>query len=61
MDTDLIAIIIIDILGISVFIWFLSSRLSMKLKVIEERKSRRPSNGSNAPDGESARDGSEGD
>ena len=61
MDTDLIAIIIIDILGISVFIWFLSSRLSMKLKVIEERKSGRPSNGSNAPDGGGARDGSEGD
>lgn len=61
MDTDLIAIIIIDILGISVFIWFLSSRLSMKLKVIEERKSGRSSNGSNALDGEGARDGSEGD
>ena len=61
MDTDLIAIIIIDILGISVFIWFLSSRLSMKLKVIEERKSRRSIIGSNALDGEGARDGSEGD
>ena len=40
-DPNLIAIIIIDILGISIFIWFLASRLSMKFKVIEERKSKK--------------------
>ncbi|MEC7664775.1 MAG: hypothetical protein VYD21_01820 [Candidatus Thermoplasmatota archaeon] len=43
-DPNLIAIIIIDILGISIFIWFLASRLSMKFKVIEERKSKKKKN-----------------
>ena len=43
-DPNLIAIIIIDIVGISIFIWFLASRLSMKFKVIEERKSRKKDN-----------------
>ena len=43
-DPNLIAIIIIDIVGISIFIWFLASRLSMKFKVIEERKSRKKNN-----------------
>ena len=40
-DPNIIAIIIIDIVGISIFIWFLASRLSMKFKVIEERKSKK--------------------
>mgnify|MGYP004153352661 FL=1 len=46
-DPNLIAIIIIDILGISIFIWFLASRLSMKFKVIEERKSKKKKNNVN--------------
>lgn len=52
-DPNLIAIIIIDIVGISIFIWFLASRLSMKFKVIEERKSRKKNNNPNIDDGNS--------
>ena len=37
-DPKILAIIIFDIIGIGVFIWFLSSRLSLKLRVIEQRK-----------------------
>ena len=55
-DPNLIAIIIIDIVGISIFIWFLASRLSMKLKVIEERKSKKRNNSLNVDDGNSNQD-----
>ena len=55
-DPNLIAIIIIDIVGISIFIWFLASRLSMKLKVIEERKSKKKNNSLNVDDGNSNQD-----
>ena len=55
-DPNLIAIIIIDILGISIFIWFLASRLSMKFKVIEERKSRKKNNNLKIDDGNSNQD-----
>jgi len=37
-DPKILAIIIFDIIGIGVFVWFLSSRLSLKLRVIEQRK-----------------------
>ncbi|MBH33554.1 MAG: hypothetical protein CMB75_04065 [Euryarchaeota archaeon] len=37
-DPKILAIIIFDIIGIGAFVWFLSSRLSLKLKVIEQRK-----------------------
>ena len=37
-DPKILGIIIFDIIGIGVFVWFLSSRLSLKLKVIEQRK-----------------------
>ncbi|MEC8548658.1 MAG: hypothetical protein VXY31_05005 [Candidatus Thermoplasmatota archaeon] len=39
-DPKILAIIIFDIIGIGVFVWFLSSRLSLKLRVIEQRKER---------------------
>ena len=52
-DPNLIAIIIIDIVGISIFIWFLASRLSMKFKVIEERKSRKKNKNPEIDDGNS--------
>ena len=55
-DPNLIAIIIIDIVGISIFIWFLASRLSMKFKVIEERKSRKKNNNPKIDDGNSNQD-----
>lgn len=55
-DPNLIAIVIIDIVGISIFIWFLASRLSMKFKVIEERKSRKKNNNPNIDDGNSNQD-----
>tara|TARA_B100000676_G_scaffold307313_1_gene365451 strand:- start:142 stop:342 length:201 start_codon:yes stop_codon:yes gene_type:complete len=55
-DPNLIAIIIIDIVGISIFIWFLASRLSMKFKVIEERKSRKKNNNLKIDDGNSNQD-----
>ena len=55
-DPNLIAIIIIDIVGISIFIWFLASRLSMKFKVIEERKSRKKNNNLQIDDGNSNQD-----
>ena len=59
-DPNLIAIIIIDIVGISIFIWFLASRLSMKFKVIEERKSRKKNNNLKIDDGNSNQDPSRG-
>tara|TARA_B100000900_G_scaffold286428_1_gene245545 strand:+ start:185 stop:403 length:219 start_codon:yes stop_codon:yes gene_type:complete len=40
-DPKIIAIIIFDIIGIGVFVWFLSSRLSLKLRVIEQRRERK--------------------
>ena len=40
-DPKILAIIIFDIIGIGVFVWFLSSRLSLKLKVIEQRKEKK--------------------
>lgn len=55
-DPNLIAIIIIDIVGISIFIWFLASRLSMKFKVIEERKTRKKNNNLKIDDGNSNQD-----
>ena len=55
-DPNLIAIIIIDIVGISIFIWFLASRLSMKFKVIEERKSRKKNNNLKIDEGNSNQD-----
>ena len=55
-DPNLIAIIIIDILGISIFIWFLASRLSMKFKVIEERKSKKKKNNVNIENNNQSQD-----
>ena len=55
-DPNLIAIIIIDILGISIFIWFLASRLSMKFKVIEERKSKKKKNNVNIENSNQSQD-----
>ena len=55
-DPNLIAIIIIDILGISIFIWFLASRLSMKFKVIEERKSKKKKNNVNIENSNKSQD-----
>ena len=55
-DPNLIAIIIIDIVGISIFIWFLASRLSMKFKVIEERKSKKKKNNVNIDDSNQSQD-----
>ena len=55
-DPYLIAIIIIDILGISIFIWFLASRLSMKFKVIEERKSKKKKNNVNIENSNQSQD-----
>jgi len=55
-DPNLIAIIIIDILGISIFIWFLASRLSMKFKVIEERKSKKKKNNFNIENSNQSQD-----
>ena len=40
-DPKILGIIIFDIIGIGVFVWFLSSRLSLKLKVIEQRKEKK--------------------
>ena len=55
-DPNLIAIIIIDILGISIFIWFLASRLSMKFKVIEERKTKKKKNNVNIENSNQSQD-----
>ena len=55
-DPNLIAIIIIDILGISIFIWFLASRLSMKFKVIEEMKSKKKKNNVNIENSNQSQD-----
>ena len=55
-DPNLIAIIIIDILGISILIWFLASRLSMKFKVIEERKSKKKKNNVNIENSNQSQD-----
>ena len=55
-DPNLIAIIIIDILGISIFIWFLASRLSMKFKVIEDRKSKKKKNNVNIENSNQSQD-----
>ena len=55
-DPNLIAIIIIDIVGISIFIWFLASRLSMKFKVIEERKSKKKKNNVNIENSNQSQD-----
>jgi len=55
-DPNIIAIIIIDIVGISIFIWFLASRLSMKFKVIEERKSKKKKNNVNIDDSNQSQD-----
>ena len=55
-DPNLIAIIIIDIFGISIFIWFLASRLSMKFKVIEERKSKKKKNNVNIENSNQSQD-----
>ena len=55
-DPNLIAIIIIDILGISIFIWFLARRLSMKFKVIEERKSKKKKNNVNIENSNQSQD-----
>jgi len=40
-DPKILAIIIFDIIGIGAFVWFLSSRLSLKLRVIEQRKEKK--------------------
>ena len=40
-DPKILGIIIFGIIGIGVFVWFLSSRLSLKLKVIEQRKEKK--------------------
>ncbi len=41
MDQQLALIIFIDILGISIAVWFLWTRLRSKLAEVEERKARR--------------------
>lgn len=40
-DPKILAIIIFDIIGIGAFVWFLSSRLSLKLRVIEQRREKK--------------------
>ena len=40
-DTQLLGIIIIDIIGVTIAIWFLASRLRAKLAEVEARQSRR--------------------
>jgi hypothetical protein len=40
-DTQLLGIIIIDIIGVTIAIWFLASRLRAKLAEVEARQSKR--------------------
>ncbi len=41
MDREFIAVIIFNIVGISIGVWFLWTRLRAKLDEVEERKARR--------------------
>ncbi len=50
VDRDILVIIIFDLIGISVFVWFLWSRLSAKLKIIEQRKMNRSMGKKNTED-----------